>query len=101
MASPDWNERYKAKEIPWDTNEPDENLVKLISAKTVLPCKALEIGCGTGTNLYVWHTGIGEGSGRMIDASPFEDEEGNRVNKVCEEDIGKFMIRNKFEGLVV
>jgi ubiquinone/menaquinone biosynthesis C-methylase UbiE len=50
MPNPDWNDRYKTKELPWDTNEPDDNLVNLIKNKTVSPCKALEIGCGTGTN---------------------------------------------------
>ena len=50
MSMPDWNERYKAKDLPWDINEPDDNLVKLIESKTVSPCKALEVGCGTGTN---------------------------------------------------
>lgn len=50
MPRPDWNERYKVNELPWDTNEPDENLVKLISSNAVSPCKGLEIGCGTGTN---------------------------------------------------
>jgi methyl halide transferase len=50
MPGPDWNERYKAGDLSWDTNVPDENLVRLINSKTVSPCKALEIGCGTGTN---------------------------------------------------
>ena len=50
MSRPDWNERYKTNELPWDTNEPDDNLVNLIENKTISPCKALEIGCGTGTN---------------------------------------------------
>ena len=50
MPGPDWNERYKAGNLSWDTNEPDKNLVELINSKIVSPCKALEIGCGTGTN---------------------------------------------------
>jgi methyl halide transferase len=53
MSRPDWNERYKEKELPWDTNEPDENLVALIESNRVSPCKALEVGCGTGTN-SIW-----------------------------------------------
>jgi SAM-dependent methyltransferase len=53
MPRPDWNERYKAGNLPWDTNEPDEHLVKLIETKTILPGKALEVGCGTGTN-SIW-----------------------------------------------
>jgi SAM-dependent methyltransferase len=53
MPGPDWNERYKAGNLPWDTNEPDDHLVKLIGTKTILPGKALEVGCGTGTN-SIW-----------------------------------------------
>ena len=59
MPYPDWNERYKTGEIPWDTNEPDEHLVKLINSKTISPCKTLEVGCGTGTNsLWLAHHGF-------------------------------------------
>jgi SAM-dependent methyltransferase len=53
MPGPDWNERYKIGDLPWDTLEPDDNLVKLIESKTILPGKALEVGCGTGTNA-IW-----------------------------------------------
>ena len=53
MPGPDWNERYKIGDLPWDTNEPDDNLVKLLETKTILPGKALEVGCGTGTN-SIW-----------------------------------------------
>lgn len=50
MPGPDWNERYKAGDLPWDTNEPDEHLMKLVESETISPCKTLEVGCGTGTN---------------------------------------------------
>jgi hypothetical protein len=50
MPGPDWNERYKTGNLPWDTNEPDDHIVKLIESGTILPGKALEVGCGTGTN---------------------------------------------------
>jgi methyl halide transferase len=53
MPSPDWNERYKIGNLPWDTNEPDDHLVKLVESKTILPGKVLEVGCGTGTN-SIW-----------------------------------------------
>jgi SAM-dependent methyltransferase len=76
MAGPDWNERYKADELPWDTNEPDENLVELIESRTVFPCKALEIGCGTGTN-SLWLAGQGF-SMLGVDIS---QEAVNRANK--------------------
>jgi SAM-dependent methyltransferase len=53
MPQPDWNERYKIGDLPWDTQEPDANLVKLLESKTILPGKALEVGCGTGTD-SIW-----------------------------------------------
>lgn len=47
----DWEERYQGGELPWDTGVPDEHLVDLIRSKKVSPPgRALEIGCGTGTN---------------------------------------------------
>jgi SAM-dependent methyltransferase len=50
MPDQDWNERYKTGNLPWDTNEADEHLVHLVATKTILPGKALDVGCGTGTN---------------------------------------------------
>ncbi len=54
MPGPEWNERYKAaSDLPWDTGRPDDHLVKLVESGVVKPCKALEVGCGTGTN-SIW-----------------------------------------------
>ena len=53
MADNEWNVRYKIGNLPWDTNEPDNHLVKLVETKKILPGKALEVGCGTGTN-SIW-----------------------------------------------
>lgn len=53
MPDHDWNERYKAGDLPWDTNEPDEHLIQLFESKTITPCRTLEVGCGTGTN-SIW-----------------------------------------------
>jgi SAM-dependent methyltransferase len=59
MTGPDWNERYKIGDLPWDTHEPDENLVNLLKSRTILPGKALEIGCGTGTDsIWLAHQGF-------------------------------------------
>lgn len=48
-----WNERYQAGELPWDTGRPDPHLVAAFADGTLPPGRALEIGCGTGTNA-VW-----------------------------------------------
>lgn len=50
MPHPDWNESYTTGETPWDTGEPDEHLVGFLDAGTVGVGRALDIGCGTGTN---------------------------------------------------
>lgn len=49
----DWNDSYKSGNLPWDTGHPSTELLRVISEKLVQPCRALEIGCGTGTNC-VW-----------------------------------------------
>ena len=53
MAHPDWNERYKTANTPWDTGEPDAHLVEFISSGAMGPGRVLEVGCGTGTNA-IW-----------------------------------------------
>lgn len=50
MAHRDWNASYAAGELPWDTGNPDEHLVHFVETARVRPGRALEIGCGTGTN---------------------------------------------------
>ncbi len=50
MPHPPWNERYAAGQLPWDTGQPDPLLVELVDAGTIAPGRALEVGCGTGTN---------------------------------------------------
>jgi len=51
MAHPSWNESYASGEpLPWDTGTPDPLLVEMIESRAIAPGRALEIGCGTGTN---------------------------------------------------
>jgi SAM-dependent methyltransferase len=49
----DWNDRYRAGELPWDTGRPSAELQRVLSQHAIEPCRALELGCGTGTN-SVW-----------------------------------------------
>lgn len=58
MADHDWNEHYVAGELPWDTGEPAPQLVELVEEGVVPPGRALEVGCGTGTNA-IWLAGRG------------------------------------------
>ena len=36
------------EKIPWNIETPPEILQKLMSSKKITPCKAIELGCGTG-----------------------------------------------------
>jgi SAM-dependent methyltransferase len=49
----EWNDRYRDGNLPWDTGRPSSELQRVVVAKPIEPCRALEIGCGTGTNC-VW-----------------------------------------------
>ena len=44
---------YTEGYMPWDHKKPDFNLVEMVTSWPVKPCKALEIGCGTGTD-SIW-----------------------------------------------
>jgi SAM-dependent methyltransferase len=48
-----WNERYQSGDLPWDTGKPSPELQRMLQQHNIRPCRALEIGCGTGTNC-VW-----------------------------------------------
>jgi len=46
----DWNDRYRGGDLPWDTQSPATELVAAVESGFVKPCRAMELGCGTGTN---------------------------------------------------
>ena len=48
-----FNEHYKEGSAPWDIGKPDSNLIQTVTTTPIAPCKALEIGCGTGDNA-IW-----------------------------------------------
>ncbi len=48
-----FEDRYAKGEIPWDLGRADSNLVELVDSRPVFPCRALDIGCGTGDS-SVW-----------------------------------------------
>lgn len=55
----DWNAHYLSGELPWDTNEPDPHLTEIVRSGVVTSGRALEIGCGTGTNaIWLAHQGF-------------------------------------------
>lgn len=50
MEKVDWNKRYIDADTPWDSGSPSQELKRFLNRGLVKPCRALELGCGTGTN---------------------------------------------------
>ena len=49
----DWENLYSNDFMPWDTRRPDSHLIAVVEETPIPPCRALEVGCGTGTNA-IW-----------------------------------------------
>ncbi|MCG8620081.1 MAG: class I SAM-dependent methyltransferase [Desulfobacterales bacterium] len=48
-----FNHLYETGETPWELNRPDKYLIQWVRDWPIAPCKALDIGCGTGFNA-IW-----------------------------------------------
>lgn len=49
-----WEGRYTAEGVPpWDSGRPSAELQRRLAEFRIAPCRAVELGCGTGTNA-VW-----------------------------------------------
>jgi SAM-dependent methyltransferase len=71
----DWNDRYRDGNLPWDTGQPSSELQFVLSRRAIQPCRALDIGCGTGSN-SIWLAERGfEVTG--IDVAPLAIERAN------------------------
>ncbi|WP_166511279.1 class I SAM-dependent methyltransferase [Desulfallas thermosapovorans] len=53
MIEERYKKRYKVGDTPWDIGKPDFNLIQTVTTAAIGPCKALDIGCGTGYN-SIW-----------------------------------------------
>jgi methyl halide transferase len=59
-----FRKRYESGDTPWDIGKPDVNLIQTVTGLPLGPCKALDIGCGTGDNSIwlaqqnFWVTGV-------------------------------------------
>jgi SAM-dependent methyltransferase len=49
----EWEQRYETGFTPWDIGRPDRHLIQIVEDHPVPPGRALEVGCGTGTNA-IW-----------------------------------------------
>ncbi len=52
-ADKGFKKRYETGDTPWDIGKPDFNLIQIVTTMPIVPCKALDIGCGTGDNA-IW-----------------------------------------------
>ncbi len=48
-----WEQRYRTGDAPWDTGRPSSELQRVVAEEHIAPCRAIELGCGTGSNA-VW-----------------------------------------------
>jgi SAM-dependent methyltransferase len=48
-----WDERYAKSDTPWETGQPSSELQRVLASVAIRPCRALELGCGTGASA-VW-----------------------------------------------
>ncbi len=51
--APTWNDNYAEGFTPWDTGLPDALLVQMVESGSLPTGRALDVGCGTGTNA-IW-----------------------------------------------
>jgi SAM-dependent methyltransferase len=48
-----WESRYQQDNLPWETGHASTELQRVITEERVLPCRAMDLGCGSGAN-PVW-----------------------------------------------
>jgi SAM-dependent methyltransferase len=53
VMSRNWNEDYKQNFIPWDAGVPEPMLIQVVESGALPRGRALDVGCGTGTNA-IW-----------------------------------------------
>jgi SAM-dependent methyltransferase len=94
-----FKQRYESGFTPWDIGKPDFNLIQTVTSKSIEPCKALDIGCGTGDN-SIWLSQNGfQVSGVDISEMAIEKvtEKAARENVRCTFMVIDFLT-NKIEG---
>jgi len=53
VTAEDWDNRYRSGDLPWDTQRPSSELRRVLEAneaRFATPGRAIELGCGAGTN---------------------------------------------------
>lgn len=49
-SSAHWDQRYLSGDAPWNSGIVSRELVRVLGEEHVAPCRAVELGCGAGTN---------------------------------------------------
>lgn len=52
MEHATFEERYQAGQTPWDHGMVDFNLIQAVEHFAIKPCRAFDVGCGTGDNSF-------------------------------------------------
>jgi SAM-dependent methyltransferase len=47
----EWNQNYASGQLPWEIGQPEPMLVELLGSGRLPAGRALDVGCGTGTNV--------------------------------------------------
>jgi SAM-dependent methyltransferase len=96
-----WEVRYRTGDTPWDTGQPSSELQRVIAEEHIRPCRAIELGCGSGTNA-VWLakqgfevTGVDFSSLAISRAHGRAASEGVKVSFLCADvlnlaDLGRY-----------
>src|SRR5439155_25958955 len=50
LTAEHWNAQYRAGVVEWDSNCPSAELRRVVAAYPIRPGRAVDLGCGTGTN---------------------------------------------------
>lgn len=94
-----FNRAYESGHAPWDTGKPDSNLIQTVTTTPIEPCKALEIGCGTGDNVIWLSQNNFDATGIDISEIAIEKaEKASKANVKCTLVVIDFLT-NKIEGL--
>ena len=89
MTEGRFEERYRTGDTPWDHGMVDHNLQDILRQYTIRPCRALDVGCGTGENA-IW---LGQQGFDVVacDLSPTAIHEAERRQKLKGGDV-RFMV---------
>ena len=97
-----FEERYRNGNTPWDHGLPDRNLTGVIESIPIVPCKVLDIGCGTGDNV-IWlaqHGFMAAGCDLSSTAIKKAEEKAAAVGVECTFTVCDFL-KDKVDGVPV